>query len=402
MKPNGRPFTWRDAVAMFDEMVLWLAEHQVAGGHPHEGAVYFPTEDRFCNRDTACMARAFMRQHARTGDPAWRGKAASAREYVLSVQKPHGGFPELRGRAQSDDGSTVNTALIAANLVKAYELGLDCGPRDLEALARMADFELTLEWRPGAFYHDLNHLRAFVEDPATGKLAWGDEGSHRDCQNTTALAAMMLPRIHAFLASRDGRPKAAWLDAAARARRHLLEGQDSEGQWPYYTGASWKDAGHHAMCLHYLAEAACASGAEKDRAVLTALRRGGRWLAEVPLLQTRRGTKIDWAVSSSACLYFTTEYFFIAAAFAWLAAVDTRAGARWRQEAIELLRYVRNALWDNENRREEGPYRLTEAGIKLGYAWFGQSMGWCLYTLDEVIAQCGWWPRGRTGRRVTA
>jgi len=110
MKPNGRPFTRRDAVAMFDEMVLWLAEHQVAGGHPHEGAVYFPTEDRFCNRDTACMARAFMRQHARTGDPAWRGKAASAREYVLSVQKPHGGFPELRGRAQSDDGSTVNTA----------------------------------------------------------------------------------------------------------------------------------------------------------------------------------------------------------------------------------------------------------------------------------------------------
>ena len=58
MKPNGRPFTWRDAVAMFDEMVLWLAEHQVAGGHPHVWAVYFPTEDRFCNRDTACMARA--------------------------------------------------------------------------------------------------------------------------------------------------------------------------------------------------------------------------------------------------------------------------------------------------------------------------------------------------------
>jgi len=139
VKSSLREISRKEVIGMFDEMAAWLAEHQVAKrGDPNRGAIYFPTEDRFCSRDTACMARTFMRQYCRTGDGAWREKAALARDYVLRAQRPTGGFPEMRGRAESDKGSTVNTAIAAANLIKAYELGLDCAARDLDALARMA------------------------------------------------------------------------------------------------------------------------------------------------------------------------------------------------------------------------------------------------------------------------
>lgn len=387
-KPGG--FGRKDAVGMFEEMVAWLAAHQVAlRDDPNCGSIYFPTEDRFCNRDTACMARIFMRQFQQGGGDTWRRKAALARDHVLSVQKPNGGFPEMRGRVESDAGSTVNTAIAAANLIKAYELGLDCEERDLDALGRMAEFEMTLEWQPGAFYHDTNHLRTFKDQ--TGRVHWGDEGSHLDCQNTTALASMALQRIYYFLEARGGKPKTTWLDAAGRAVAHLLEGQDSAGQWPYHVGASWKDAGHHAMCLLHLAEAAAFPPHDHNPAILEALQRGAHWLLDDALLQTKLGTKINWARCRSACLYFTTEYFFIAAPLARLAKLEANNREEYCHEALELMRYVRSDLWDNANYDSEGPYRLTEAGIKLGYAWFGQSMGWALYMLDELIEQMGWW-----------
>ena len=61
------------------------------------------------------------------------------------------------------------------------------------------------------------------------------------------------------------------------------------------------------------------------------------------------------------------------------------------QRSLEVLRYVRTDLWDNPRRDTEGPFRLTEAGIRVGYAWFGQSMGWAAYMLDDLIEQMGWW-----------
>jgi len=387
VKKSSKVFKSEDAVEMFDAMAKWLAANQVSQkDDPNRGAVYFPTEDRFCNRDTACMARIFMRQLTRTEDNSWREKAALARDYVLHAQKPIGGFPELRGREESDKASTVNTSIVAANLIKAYELGLDCGTRDLDALAKMADFVMTLEWKPGAFYHDTNHASAF-------KDRWGDEGSHLDCQNTTALAAMILQRVYYFLETKGGNPKTTWLKAAGRAVEHLLEGQSDTGQWPYFFDAKWEDAGHHAMCIFYLAKAASFSAHADNPEVSNALQRGARWVIDKALLQTKLGTKINWARSRTACLYFTSEYFFIAAALALMSNLDAQNGDEHRHEALELMRYVRTDLWDNVNYETEGPFRLTEAGIKIGYAWFGQSMGWAAYQLDELIENMGWWEK---------
>jgi hypothetical protein len=211
---------------------------------------------------------------------------------------------------------------------------------------------------------------------------------------------MVLQRIYYFLKTRGGRPKTAWLDAAARAIAHLLQGQNKDGQWSYFFDATWKDAGHHAMCMLYLAEAASYPPHDRNRAILKALRRGARWMVDEALLQSKRGTKINWAVNKTACLYFTTEYFFIATPLARLAALDSKSGDEFRHEALELLRYVRTDLWDNGNCDTEGPYRLTEADIKIGYAWFGQSMGWSIYMLDELIEQMGWWkPVGKSKRK---
>ena len=95
----GRP----QVLHMCDEMVRWLGQQQVMDdGHPQRHSIYFRTEDRFCNRDTACVALAFMRQHLVTGDPAWKHKASLARDYVLDVQQENGAYPELRGRETSN------------------------------------------------------------------------------------------------------------------------------------------------------------------------------------------------------------------------------------------------------------------------------------------------------------
>jgi hypothetical protein len=390
MKNINKEFNREEALQMFEEMVTWLSKNQVIKpGDPNRGAIYFPTEDRFCNRDTACMARVFMRQYVLTGDDSWLKKAALARDYVLRVQKSIGGFPEMRGLEESDEASTVNTSIIASNLIKAYELGLPCGECDLKALKRMAEFVMTLEWKPGAFYHDTNHSQAFEN-------RWGDEGSHLDCQNTTALAAMMLQNIYYFLEERGDKACPCWLNSAGLAVQHLLDGQKENGHWPYLFNAEWQDAGHHAMCMFYLMQAAKYPPHSTNKFIVETLERGARWLIDSALLQTKLGTKINWAAGRSACLYFTTEYFFIAAPLAQIANMGCKDNEEYRHEALELMRYVRTDLWNNQNYDKEGPFRLTEAGIKIGYAWFGQSMGWAIYQFDELIEQMGWWKPSET------
>ena len=379
----------RDAVlAMYREMAEWLGRQQVRDGR-NVGSVYFPTEDRYCNRDTACAAAVFMRMAGLAGGAPWREQAAAAREHVLAVQGANGGYPELRGQELSDGGSAVNTSVIATNLIRAYIAGLPCEVRDMDALTRMADFVLTLEWQSGAFYHDTNHVAAF-RGP-NGDLMWSDEGSQRDCHNTTALAAAMLRRIAGFLEARGRAPNPLWRAAAKRAVGHLLAGQNADGHWPYWAGATWYDVGHHGMCMHHLAEALGTADASERATGVAAIVRGAEWLLDYGLLPGRKGTKIDWAMEHSACVYFTHGYFAVAAPLARLAAFTPCGAARWRHEALELMRYVRTALWDNPNASREGPFRLTEAGLCKGYAWFGQSMGWCLYLLDDLIDQLGWW-----------
>lgn len=390
MGPN-RGLARQDVRQMFAEMVEWLARQQVSDdASPYHGCIFYPTENRYCNRDTACAAAMFMRQYHVTGDVLWKDKAALARDYVLRAQRQNGGYPELRGMEDSDGGSAVNTSIIADNLIHACALGLDYGSRDVRALERMADFELGLEWKPGAFYHDTNHLKA---DPAEHKR-WGDEGSKRDCQNTTALSAMMLQRIYHFLKENGVDTKEEWLSAAARGVRHLIECQAESGHWHYYaTGADWFDMNHHGMVMFHLAEV-CEFPPHKDnRKAADALIRGGRWLVRQGLLHTEKGSKIDWAIQKSACLYFTWGFFVTSAPLCRLAKLDPESREFWQTEALELLRYVRTDLWHNPECEKEGPFRLTEAGMAPGYAWFGQSLGWCLYQLDDLINQMGWWDK---------
>ena len=375
---------------MFSEMVAWLGKQQVSDkSSKYYRSIYYPTENRYCNRDTGCASAMFMRQYRITQDEKWKGKASLARDYVLSAQLENGGYQELRGLENSDDGSAVNTSILADNLIKAYSLGLEYDARDIEALKRMADFELTLEWKPGAFYHDTNHLHKKIGP--SGKVLWGDEGSKRDCQNTTALSAMMLQRIYYFLKENGSEVRKEWLEAAARGIKHLVDTQMENGHWAYWVGVDWYDMNHHGMVMFYLAESAEYPPHNKDPEIKKAPVKGGEWLVKEGILHTEKGSKLDWAIQRSACIYFTWGYFITSAPLCKLSAIEPERKKFWQNEALELLRYVWRDLWNNPEKEKEGPFRLTEGNLKIGYSWFGQSLGWCLYQLDNLIEQMGWW-----------
>ena len=380
----NKDFGKREVKQMFTEMVEWLRKQQVSDkSSKYYRSIYYPTENRYCNRDTGIASAMFMRQYQITKDESWKEKASLARDYVLDVQLENGGYQELCGLENSDNGSAVNTSIIADNLIKAYSFGLEYGKRDIEALKRMADFELSLEWKPGAFYHDTNHLKAF-------KDLWGDEGSKRDCQNTTALSAMMLQRIYYFLKENGSAVKAEWLEAVARGINHLLASQMENGHWAYWVGAEWYDMNHHGMVMFHLEEVGEYPPYNEDEKIKEALIKGGQWLVKEGILHTEKGSKLDWAIQKSACIYFTWGCFVTSAPLARLGNINIENKKFWQHEALELLRYVKTDLWDNPQKEKEGPFRLTEGDIKVGYAFFGQSLSWCLYQLDDLIKQMGW------------
>ena len=374
---------------MYWEMVEWLAEQQVRdASHPHYGAIYFPTETRYDNRDTGLAGLAFWRCHAASGDAAFAEQALLARDYALRVQEEDGGYAELtRNNERMDEGSLVNTGMIADGLIRAYRAGLPHGDADHDALARMADFILTLEWQPGGFYHDEGHL---------------SKNTRLDCQNTTCLAAVALSQISDFLEAQGIVPKAEWLEAARRTIPRIVDGQEATGQWPYrkdMLDAFPCDMNHHGMVMVHVGDIYERFG---DPALLDVLIRGGEWLVEDALLHTERGTKHNWTHQRSACLYFSWGYFMTSSALAKLAHLDASRAEHWAHEAREIMRYVRSDLWHNPRLArltegtnecipytEKGPVKLTEGGWAPGYAWHGQSMGWSCYQMDHLLSDLG-------------
>jgi len=382
----------QEILNMRRQMIEWLVRQQITNSRsPHYGCIYYADEDRYCNRDTGCAASIFMYESHLTGKQFWKGRALIAKEHVLKSQGKNGGYPEMRHRKKSDNGSTVNTAIIADSLVSACELGIPYDEKDLTALERMAEFQMTLEWKPGAFYHDTNHIHSYqYRERGKVKWGWGPEGSHLDCQNTTALAAMMLIRISDFLEKHQHSINPEWEQASVRAVKHLLSGQDRNGHWPYFKNGKGFDVGHHSLCMFCLAKIIEHPRFSDNKKILHTLVRAGLWTVNEGLLQTKRGTKINWAINHSACSYFTAEYFLVAASLMRVAALKTRESRIFQREALELLRYVRTDLWENSEAEKQGPFRLTEGYLCAGYAWFGQSMAWVLYFFNDLLGKIGW------------
>jgi len=123
--------------------------------------------------------------------------------------------------------------------------------------------------------------------------------------------------------------------------------------------------------------------------VKKALFKGAEWLRDQGIIQTKWGNKLDWSIEWGACIYFTHSYFMISSALARLGKLDPENKSHWQHESLELLRYVRTRLWDHKfgDYDNDGPFRPSECGLTYGAAWFGQSLGWCLYMLDDCVDQ---------------
>ena len=343
--------------------------------HEFYGRIHYPSEGRYDNRGTGCAVLAFWRLYGMTGEDRFADQARLARDTVLNIQEDDGGYAELgRNQVRMDEGSIVNTGLISDSLVLAYRAGLDYDRRDIESLCRMADYMLTLEWLPGAFYHDEGHAY---------------RNSKMDCQNTTALAGMSLLHIYDFVKENGGPADPRWLEAAQRTIPRIIAGQEDTGQWPYRLGEIEKypcDMNHHGM----LAMTACEIYSRlPDPDLLDRLIRGAYFLTEDTFLHTERGTKHNWAYQRSACLYFTQGYFLTSSYLALLSQLDKDHGDTWAHEAREIMRYVRTDLWHcpapGYEHLEEGPYRMTEQGLAPGYAFHGQALAWCSYQMDYFM-----------------
>lgn len=144
------------------------------------------------------------------------------------------------------------------------------------------------------------------------------------------------------------------------------------------------------MTLFHLAQASEFPPHNKNTMIKKSIIRGGKWLVKEGILHTEKGSKINWAMERSACVYFTLNYFIVSASLARIVNIDIKNRDFWKRESIELLRYVRTDLWYNTFKEKEGPFRLSEAGLVAGYSFFGQSLAWALYYFDDLITQMGW------------
>lgn len=367
MGGNGSSIGNDSVLRLWQRMIDWPAGKQVAEGRCR-GAVYYPTENHFCPRESACAMTAFMHRYLVEGDPIWKDRALAAMDYVLDSQEEDGGYAELgRDGARIDEGSMVSTAPVACNLIAAVNMGLPAGKRVIECLRHIAEWILKLEWQPGAFYHDENHI---VRD------------SRIDCQNTTAMAACAMAGIERFLSAGGEAGHAGLIAAARRAADHLIEGQSADGHWPYTIGAEWLDVSHQGMTLCFVTGLAADDRFSGDTRLVKAVGRGADWLLSSGI---RDDGSLNWEIETSWNRYLTQSYFLVATALNRAATLNTDRREDYLRAVSCLLNYVVDNLDAGDDYDAVGPLKVKEDGEQYRDGYPHQYLAWNASLLGEIL-----------------
>ena len=379
---------------MVREIAAWARRRQVTDPNDvHLGAIH-SEEDKFDFQDAAAAAVLFARMHRWTADAQWLVRARAAKEYVYkgqdrNVSEPGrlGAFPAMRSFETPDfcrlsyplpAAQGVTTCIIANLLVKLFEEGIEPEPRDLDVLWRLGDWIVRSETYPGVFPHHEGDER-------------GRDG-HGDCQNSNALAAGALLRISRFLARHGRDVPVCWHDAAERAVRRVLSGQEAIGVWPYMFATfgrgqrySEKSVPDHGMLLYHLLLAVEDEPYRRDPAVLAALRRAACWY----LCVCRHGPgtgDVDLASATGPaglCFSSFTWCRFMCAASLFRIAHLIDEPRPWRNLALCLMAHVRRRLW-NHSDPERAPVVASCVPALRRVTWI-QAAEWDAVLLLELI-----------------
>ncbi|MBM4086158.1 MAG: hypothetical protein FJ272_15350 [Planctomycetes bacterium] len=384
-----------DLQAMFDELVDWAARRQALDrADPHYGAIW-SEEDKYDARDAAAATACFTRQYQRTLDSRWLDRARAARKYVCRSQmlEPgnparHGGFvhmvhgiwgiqfTRLQPPYPGIDG--VDTCVILHQLCRAAELGLPCEAEDRDALRLAAQWVANNEPLPGLFLHH--------------------EGATADCQNANALGLSALVRAYHTLAAAGDAPPAAWLDAAQCGVRHLMDGQEAIGVWPYFfadtsgrgQACHFNSIPDHGMGLVHLTRVCNQPPLTGYPGLHDLLKRAARWYLGVCRLD---GDTIDLEYDQRADLGgdiafsgFTWCRFTAAASLLRIADL-TGELEPWRHLALRLMEHVRRKLWrsGDPSRAPVVPHARPDAPL----ATWCQTAEWNASLLSDMLQALG-------------
>lgn len=379
--------------AMFDDVLAWAKRRQVVDpANVHYGAIY-SEEDKYDFRDAAAAAVCFSHAWRDTRDPAWRQRALDARAYAFKgqhIKDPanrhrYGAFSHMveggftgapRYRRLTDQlprAVGVETCIAVNHLTRTIELGLEPSDEDLRRLELAAGWVAANEFLPGSFRHT--------------------EGYTRDIQNPTALGMMALARAYDALAKLGRRPPQSWLDAARRAMRHYLEGQEAIGCWPYefatigrgqaYSEHNIPDQGMGVY--HFMV--ACGTSVFRDWPGLQEkMQRAARWWLCMSYID-RRGPRptinLDDRLATGSLKFsaFTWNRFTAAASLLRIAE-HTGQPEPWRSLALRYMEHVHTKLWNRTDPNTAPVVRATREDMKL-QTWI-QAAEWDAVMLRDM------------------
>jgi predicted dehydrogenase len=349
-KVQRSPFGRDDIISMGDELAGWLLENWAAdqAGALRRGAC-----------ELSYLVPCFMRRYKIFGDRKWFESALSLKDCVLSPQLKSGGFSAVGGGRGGSNRLTSAVSVITENLMEAYNLGLSCDERDLNALSRMADFE----------FARCKRLK---------------KNKDADLDVSVRHAALTVREIYLFLRGR-GRVNQDWLEISTR----ILElpnpkfAEDRETSRLEKTGKT--ELNRHLAVIYHLLKSREHETFARRQSIDTALIERARWLVKNILLHTEKGSTPDWPAAGPG---FTWIYFVLASEFARAGGIDPRNRRYWHNEAMELMRYVRASLWSiSSSSAGRGPVKFSEKKSSGRSSFFTGNPGLCLRCSDRILRE---------------
>jgi hypothetical protein len=413
--------------AMVREIAEWAARRQVVDPEAiHYGAVY-SEEDKYDFQDAAAAAVLFMRMFRWTGEPAWRLRAESARDYVYKGQHRDeanpvrfGGFPSMRGFESRDfcrlayplpAVNGVTTCIIGNLLIKLFEEGMKPRQRDCEALLHIAVWIANNESHPGVFRHHEGDERGGggygdcqnSNGLGTGAMAriitfldkreFPPNSGHGDCQPSNAMGAGALQRIITFLEGRAACKNPAWRAAVRRGIDRMLAGQEAIGEWPYcfaavgQRGQNYGDEGlpPHGMGLYHLLLAVEAEPYRGDKRICRMLRRAALWYLCLVEIEPETGSvNLAYTRDSNGLAFSSFSWCrFMCAASLFRIGEIIGEPEPFRAMALNLIKTIHTHYWNHDN-PERAPVQASMHKELKPVTWI-QAAEWDGVLLLEMI-----------------